>query len=167
MGCLGVHFALSEQEIATLRAIEDEDERLGYFQETMEEDFFDNHPDQIVQSDKAWDAIHRVLADGELTWDGGDYPLNHVVLAGELLYTEDDYIMTLKSPAQVWDIAAALPTVTEANFRKRYFELDEDEYGFELTDDDLEYTWGHFQEVREFSIRAAKAGKYVLFTADQ
>jgi hypothetical protein len=26
--------------------------------------------------------MHHTLADGELTWEGGDYPLNHTVLAG-------------------------------------------------------------------------------------
>lgn len=167
MGCLGVHFALSDQEVAALRAIEDEQERLEYFQETVEEDFFTNHEDQMAESDKAWDAMHRVLGDGEMTWDGGEYPLNHVVLGGELLYTESDYIMSLKSQAQVWDIAAALPQVTEAEFRTRYFEIDEDDYGVELSEEDFDYTWTYFQEVRALFIRAAKAGKQVLFTASQ
>jgi hypothetical protein len=52
--------------------------------------------------------MHRTLADGELAWEGGDYPLNHTVLAGRLLYTGDDYIMSLKTPAQMKDVAAAL-----------------------------------------------------------
>src|SRR5262245_10709156 len=52
------------------------------------------------------------LADGELTWAGGDYPLNHTVLAGKLLYTGDDYIMSLKTPAQVKDVAVVVAGLT-------------------------------------------------------
>jgi hypothetical protein len=116
---------------------------------------------------KAWGAMHRVLADGELTWDGGDYPLNHVVLGGQLLHTGDDFIMVLKTPHQVRDVAAALPGVSEAEFRSRYFAIDLDSYGFPLDNQDFEYTWHWFLGVREFWLRAAREGRYVLFTADQ
>ena len=40
-----------------------------------------------VESDKAWDAMHRTLSDGERTRDGSEYPLNDVVLGGEVLHT--------------------------------------------------------------------------------
>jgi len=167
MGCLGVHFALSENEVAALRAIEDEQERLEHLQEVIEEDYFSNHEEYLAQSDKAWDAMHRTLADGRLTWDGGEYPLNHVVLGGELLYTESDYIMSLKTPQQVRDIAAALPGITESEFRRRYFAIHAGSYGVPLSEEDFGYTWDWFQGVRELYLRAAKEGRYVLFSADQ
>jgi hypothetical protein len=167
MSCLGVHFALSEDEVAALRAIEDEEDRLAHLQEVIEEEYFADHADLVAESDKAWDALHRVLADGELTWDGGEYPLNHAVLAGELLYTESDYIISLKTPQQVQDIAAALLAVTEAVFRERYYTIDPESYGMDLSDEDLEYTWESFQSVRDLYQRAAAAERYVLFTADQ
>src|SRR5690349_17902595 len=116
MSCLGVHFALTEKEAAHLRSLGDEQARLDHLQETIEETYFGEHPDLKAESDKAWDAMHRTLADGQLTWDGGEYPLSHVVLAGELLYTDSDYIMSLKTPQQVRDIATALPAITEAEF---------------------------------------------------
>src|SRR4051794_675315 len=109
MGCRGVHFALSEAEVEHLRSLPSEKDRLDYIVEDIEDSYFAEREEYLAESDKAWDAIHRALTDGELTWDGGDYPLNYVVLAGELLYTEPDYIMSLKSPEQVRDIAAALP----------------------------------------------------------
>lgn len=111
--------------------------------------------------------MHRVLVDGELTWDGGEYPLNHVVLAGELLYTDDDYIMSLKNPFQVKDIAKAIEKINENDFRKRYFKIKPESYGFELTEDDFEYTWDWFQNVRKLYERAATENRFVLFTADQ
>lgn len=167
MGCLGVHFALDENAVKKLRSFPTEEERRDYLVEELEEDFFTDRQEWLEETDKAWDAIHRTLTDGEIGWDNGTYPLNHVILGGELLYTQEDYIMTLKTPAQVRDIAEALKTVTEEPFRKAYFRIDPDSYGFEVSEDDYEYTWSNFLSLREFYSRAAEAGLYVLFTADQ
>ena len=167
MSCLGVHFALTEGEVRHLRSLKDEQERLSHLQEVLEEQYLDGEKRFAAESDKAWDAMHRALADGKLTWDGGDYPLNHAVLAGELLYTQDDYIMSLKTPQQVRDIAAALPGISETEFRQRYLAIDADSYGMPLSEDDFGYTWEWFRAVRDLYIRAAKEGRYVLFTADQ
>ena len=167
MSCLGVHFALSEKEVAHLRSLGDEQARLEHLQEIIEEHYLKHEIQFAAESDKAWDAIHRVLADGQLTWDGGVYPLNHTVLAGELLYTASDYIMSLKSPQQVRDIAAALPAITEAEFQRRYSAIDAKSYGRPLSVEDFRYTWDWFQDVRDLYVRAAEAGRFVLFTADQ
>lgn len=72
MSCLGVHFALTEKEAAHLRSLGDEQARLDHLQESIEETYFNEHPELKAESDKAWDAMHRTLADGELTWDGGE-----------------------------------------------------------------------------------------------
>jgi len=89
------------------------------------------------------------------------------VLAGKLLYTEGDYLMSLKTPAQVQAISAALADLTEADFRARYDAIDASSYGFDLDDEDFAYTWSWFQDVRDLYRRAAAEGRYVLFTADQ
>jgi hypothetical protein len=167
MSCLGVHFALTEKEVAQLRSLKDEEARLEHLQEEIEEHYLGEETQFAAESDKSWDAMHRALTDGQLTWDGGTYPLKHTVLAGELLYTGSDYIMSLKTPQQVRDIAAALPAITEEDFRRRYFAIDARSYGSPLSDDDFNYTWESFQAVREFYTRAAQAGRFVLFTADQ
>lgn len=167
MSCLGVHFALTEAEVAQLRAFTNEAELLDHVVEDIEVTYFEHYREYLAQSDKAWDAMHRVLADGELTYSGGEYPLSHVVLGGEILYSGDDYIMSLKTPDQVRDIAAALPAISEAEFRKRYDAIDPTEYGFPKSDVDFDYTWAWFQDVRTLYQRAATDGRYVLFTADQ
>ena len=167
MGCLGVHFALSEQEVAYLRSLTDERARVDHLQEVIEPIYFEQHPDLKAESDKSWDAMHRALADGQLTWDGGVYPRNYTVLAGELLYTDSDYIMSLKSPQQVRDIAAALLGISQANFRQRYFAIDAKSYGFPLSEEDFAYTWDWFQGVRDLYTLAAKEERFVLFAADQ
>lgn len=108
-----------------------------------------------------------MLSDGELTWDGRNYPLNHVILGGELLYTESDYIMSRKTPKQVKDVALAVPSITEAHLRERYFGIDPEGYGLEVSEEDLQYTWDWFRGVRELFLRAASDGCYVLFAASQ
>lgn len=75
--------------------------------------------------------------------------------------------MSLKTAQQVRDIAAALPGITETDFRRRYDAIDPKSYGFPLTDEDFRYTWDWFQAVRDLYTRAAQAGRFVLFTADQ
>jgi hypothetical protein len=166
MSCLGVHFALTADDVAALRAMDDESERLDHVQEVIEERYLEEET-FAAQSDKSWDAMHRALADGRLGWEGGTYPLNHAVLGGELLYTEDDYIMSLKSPEQVKQISAALDALDAAAFRLRYDAIDVEDYGQPLTDEDFSYTWEWFQGVRDLYRRAAAGDRYMLFTADQ
>jgi len=167
MGCLGVHFALTENEVEQLRALDDEQARLELLQEEIEENYFSGDKKYVAESDKAWDAMHRTLADGKLSWDGGKYPLNHTVLAGELLYTESDFIMSLKNPQQVKDVANALASVSQDVFRAGYFKINPKVYGAPVTEEDFGYTWEWFQNVRDLYQRAASEGRYVLFTADQ
>src|SRR5258707_15445275 len=114
MSCLGVHFARTEKAAAHLRSLDDDQEGLSHLQEVIEEHYLSQEKQFAAESDKSGDAMHRALADGEMSWDGGDYPLNHTVLAGELLYTDPDYIMSLKSSEQVRDIAAALAGIHAA-----------------------------------------------------
>lgn len=167
MSCLGVHFALTEQDIAALLAFENEQDRLSYLQEELEERYLAQPKTYAAESDKSWDAMHRALSDGQLTWEGGTFPLNHTVLGGRLLYTESDYIMSLKTPEQVIAIAGALQALTKAEFKRRYDQIDRESYDTELDDEDFEYTWEWFQGVRELYLRAAAEQRYVLFTADQ
>lgn len=167
MSCLGVHFALTIEEAQYLRSLNDEQQRVFHVTEVIEEHYLSEEPELAAESDKSWDAMHRALADGQLTYEGGVYPLNHTVLAGEQLYTGTDYIMSLKTPNQVCDIAAALSGVTESDFRRRYDAIDAQDYGCPTSDEDFSYTWENFQDVRDFYARAAEAGRFVLFTADQ
>jgi hypothetical protein len=167
MACRGVHFALTAPEVATLKQKPDDASRLEYLQEQVEETYFSRYPELLAESDKSWDALHRLLADGELTYDGGAYPLNHVVLGGEILYGGDDYIISLKSPQQVQEIDRALDQLSEAEFRSRYFALRGGSYEGDVGEEDFEYTWNWFQNVRALFKRAAGENRFVLFSVDQ
>jgi len=166
MACRGVHFSLDEPTVNALKAIGGDLERLQFIQERIEEDYFKNHPEWLAETDKAWDYIHRVLTDGELEWNNGTYPLNHVVMGGEPLYSESDNIVSLKTPKQVADAANELRQITEVSFRAKFFQLDEFEIAHTY-EEDFEYTWEWFQRLRTFWLRAAAEGRYVLFSVDQ
>src|SRR5512133_302751 len=111
MGCRGVHFSLDEEQVSSLRAVP-EDQRVEHVQEEIEGTLWSADPSRGEETDQAWDAIHRALTDGDLTYENGEYPLSHVVLGGEPLYGGEDYVISLKTSAQVRDVAAALKDVT-------------------------------------------------------
>ncbi len=163
----GFHFALSKDDVVALRGIDLESPRLSFFKEKIEQRYLKTQPTYVARSAKSWDAIHRALADGLLNWTGGLYPLNHTILAGELLYTGNNYIMSLKSPEAVADISASLAEVDRQVFRGRYNLIIAEDYGSTLGNDDFEATWVGFQNVRSLYAKAASVKRYVLFTADQ
>lgn len=167
MSCLGVLFSLDEATVNKLKSISSDEERLDYLQLEIEEKYFENHLDKVAELDKSWDVLHRSLTDGKLEWSNGTFPLNHVILGGELIYHQSNYIMSLKNPEQVHEIALAIEIINEETLRKGYNCIEVSSYGFDLTDEDFEYTWAWFKSTKDFWKRAALENRYVLFTVDQ
>ena len=167
MGCLGVHFALTADEAAMLKSFIADEERLEYVTDEVEEAYFADHEELMAQSDKAWDGMHRTLTDGRFAYDNGTYPLSHVIMGGEVVYGKSDYIMVLKTPSQVKDVARAVSPITEDEFKARYRKIDQRHCDWSLSEEDCDYTWDWFQGVRDLFQRAADKNRYVLFTASQ
>ena len=169
MSCLGVLFSLSEKEVKKLKSYKSDTKRLEYLQEDVEETYFEKFPERVAELDKSWDGLHRSLTDGKYDWNNGKFPLNHVILGGELLYKKDDYIMSLKTPEEVVEIAKAVETITEEDLRNGYNQIlsDDEDYAEFLSEEDFQYTWEWFNKSKEFWKLAAKENRYVLFTADQ
>jgi hypothetical protein len=69
MAARGVHFALQDAEVRELESRDDDEARLEYVQEEIEEQFFENRQDDLAETDKAWDAprtfISLARADGD------------------------------------------------------------------------------------------------------
>lgn len=167
MPCLGVLFSLDETEVEKLKSFQSDEDRLDYLQTEIEEPYFEKFPERLAELDKSWDALHRSLSDGKLSYTNGVFPLSHVILGGEVLYFKGDYIMSLKNPQQVKEITQRINQIDESFLRAGYNQIPEADYGFPLSDDDFEYTWSWFNESKEFWIQAAKDHRFVLFTADQ
>jgi hypothetical protein len=167
MACLGVLFSLDEKTVSKLKSFKSDEDRLAFLQEDIEETIMGNEPERFAELDKSWEALHRSLTDGKLEWSNGTFPLNHVILGGQQIYQEDDYIMSLKTPEQVEKIAEAIVAVSESDLRTGYNKIDSKDYGCDFTDEDFEYTWTWFYDSLEFWKKAASEKRFVLFTADQ
>jgi len=163
MGRLGVHFALTDDAARRLLAAGDDDavrEAVDEIEETWDESW-------LVQSDKAWDAMHRSLSNGTLFYDEGEYPLNRTVLGGKHLYGRDDCVVAYVAPNEVKDVASALAPITPEELRKRYDAIDPDDYDGPHGQEDFDTTWESFVAVRELYRKAAEAGRSIVFTVDQ
>jgi hypothetical protein len=163
MACRGVHFAVTAKQAEDLLAA-DGDEALMELLEGIEEAW---DADNLAESDKAWDAMHRCLTDGRLGHGNGSYPLNHCVLGPRQLHKGNDYIVSLVSPEEVQAVASALQGITEEWFRDRYATVLPRDYAPEYGPQDLEYTWSNFRDVRQLYEKAAERGRAVIFTVDQ
>jgi hypothetical protein len=163
MSARGVHFAVTPARARELVAAKS-DRKLTALIDALEAAW--ERP-FVVESDKAWDAIHRCLTDGSLLYVSGEYPLNHCVCGGRQLHRGPDETVSFVTARQVKDVAAALARVTKAWLRWRYDRIDPDEYDeTELGDEDFRYTWENFLAVRRFYKRAAAADRAVVFTVD-
>lgn len=161
MACRGVHFAINAEQAGRLLGAKCDDELIGVVEEIEEE------WDVAYETDKAWDALHRCLSNGTLNSGEGKPPLNRVFLGGKTLNEGEDYFVVLVTPAEVKDVARALAQVTEAWLQSRYFDTPFADYQGEKSEEDWEYTLGHFEGLPEFFARAASEGRYVIFTVDQ
>jgi hypothetical protein len=163
MSARGVHFAVTPMQEKTLLGAKS-DRKLMDLVEEIEEAWEEPF---VCETDKAWDAIHRCLTDGSLLYVSGEYPLNHCICGGRQLFRGRDYTVSYVSASQAKDVAKALPKITKAWMRKRYDKLDPEEYDeVEKGDEDFNYTWDNFLELRGFYKKAAEAGRAVIFTAD-
>jgi hypothetical protein len=163
MSARGVHFAVTKAQARALLAAKSDRALMSLIdqiEQTWEKPF-------VVESDKAWDAIHRCLTDGTLLYVSGEYPLNHCICGGRQLIHGGDSTVSYVSARQVKDLVAALDKVTKTWMWRRYALLDPDDYDeVEMGEEDFRYTWENFLDVRRFYRKAAKAGRAVVFTVD-
>jgi hypothetical protein len=159
----GVHFALTGAQAKMFLATKSDRNLLSLvsdIEEAWDEQF-------TCETDSAWDAIHRCLTDGSLLYKSGEYPLNHCICGGRQLFRGPGYTVSFVSAPKVKDVALALDKISKRCMRGRYDRLNPDEYDeVDICDDDFDYTWDNFLDLRQFYKRAAKAGRAVIFTVD-
>lgn len=181
MAARGVHFAITAEQRAGLEAAPNDQARIHFVQNKIEERWDCHH---LEQTDKAWDAIHRCLSEWPadtpyfypvppehgtyaLPEDHGTYPLKLAVLGGKRLQeSEYNYFIRLIEPGEVTDLVPALKAINQENLHARYFKHCKGawpEYG----EEDFEYTWEYFEILRDFFERMAGNGRTVIFAVDQ
>ena len=161
MACRGVHFALTPDEAVKVASAHDDEGLMAAVEEI--EDRWDR--EWLVETDKAWDAIHRCLTGGTLEY--GPTPLHKCVLGEANRHEGDGYVVNLLGTAEVKEVAAVMRDIDEPSMRRSYLALDPDEYGQPLSDEDFGYTWDNFRELRQFFGKAALHDRAVVFTVDQ
>ncbi len=165
MGCLGVLYALTAEEVTKWRSFTHGVGLVEYLYNDFEQREFGG--EWCEETNKAWDAIHRCFAGGTLDVFPKDYPLNCVILGGETLQTTNDFIISLKSPQLVQEIADKMSTVTKEYMKTRYWAIDPDDYGMELNANDEGFTCEYFHGLIDFYKRAAHSKRWAAFTVDQ
>jgi len=166
IACRGVLFALSAAQKEHLLSFDTDEKRLEYVQEEIEEPWDEAH---LLQTDKAWDAIHRCLTDGTITVGRCSSPLGKLILGGTQLYSDPQrYIINLTECGELPEISAALKAFTKEFFKARYDQLGSTDYPQEfIPEQDWEYTWDWFSGIPEFVDRAVQEGRSIIFTVDQ
>ena len=164
MSCLGGFRAITREELDKLRAVPRADRVPDYLDDIMVQE-------DSCALDKAWDAIHRALNNSRLEFGTPFFPDGWVILGGEVLRGdrpgEEDYIVVCKDPDHVQRVYHFLLHMTEKDFRELYFAIDPKQYGFELSEDDFEYTWYYLSDSIPFWKNAAEQKLWVLFDVDQ
>jgi len=168
-------FALNEQEVKQLTS-QSRTEIVDYLKDELEEEFYDKKADYLAEFDKSWFATHLAFSNNDTTFEkNGDYPLNHTIYGEKALYgnkssghdEEEDYIITLSSPAIVKDVYDALSKLTEVDFRAKYDAIDEAVYDYPKSEEDFYYSWDWLQKSLKVWKLAIEKGLYVVFSADQ
>jgi hypothetical protein len=162
MACRGTFFALTDAQEAALMATRGDDEVRDFVVQVDSE--WDE--DWLCEADRAWDAMHRCLSDGTLGSGRRASALDMAVLGGGRRYGGGEYLAYLQAD-DVAEVAKALEPVTEEWMRERYDRIDPADYQGVLDDEDFDYTWQWFGDVRDFYRRAATAGRAVIFTVER
>jgi hypothetical protein len=122
----------------------------------------------IAGIDKSWDAMHRCLTDGTLHGIGrGTTPLSWCVLGGRNLHAGKEFIVCYVTPEQVEQVSDALDEISVAALVANYRKLPDTDYRGSYGDEDFQYTWDYFTNVRNLYSKAADAGRGVVFVLDQ
>lgn len=171
MPCRGWYTAVLPNEATAILSTADVDELL----ETLNDLYPAADADGRIQSvDKSWDAMHRVLCGGWLDASHGDASRRACVIGARQLSNRSDWIMSFVDPPLVTKVVEAIAGVEKAWFHDQYFALHHNppgnrvhRYEVDLTEEDFEYTWAYFTEVRDFYRRAAERGLATIFSVDQ
>lgn len=128
-----------------------------------------------METDKAWDAIHRCLTDGTLKSKAKSI-LENAILGGTSLYKGKGYIIIYNSAEKMPELAGALKNIKKDDFKTNYYKLNNkkpflwfnlDSYDGPLNDDDLEYSWAYLEDLKVFINKTSIAKRSLLFTVDQ
>jgi hypothetical protein len=168
MACRGAFFALTQEEEAKLLSASGSDAVVEIITEEIEERWDE---EWLQQMDKSWDAIHRCLGDGSLR-NSQSLVSAKAVLGGRQLSSRNDWVVSYLTGEEVKAVVRAIADIDEAELRRRYFGLkkkkflwfDRTEYEGPIGEEDFEYSWSYFTEMRRLFVKAATANRAMVFS---
>jgi hypothetical protein len=121
----------------------------------------------ITPVDKTWDPIHRCLCDGTLRNLGaGKTLLSCCVLGARHLPAGTEMIICFVAAEQVPQISEALQAVEIPWFISKFTSLSTHGYTGAINNEELEFAWESFTNIRNLYERAANANRAIVFVAD-
>lgn len=165
----GALFAITAEQREKLLAAPDDEAKIEYVQEEIEEAWDEAH---LCETDKAWHEIHLALRRQDRSEEGtqlpdpkGDPAALAICGSRQVLEDSEDYMIGLVEPEEVPRIAAALAAIDQSAFAALYDAHCRDVEP-EYDDDGLEYSWHYFQALRDFYKAQAGNGRTVIFSVD-
>lgn len=120
----------------------------------------------VLDVGPVWETMHRVLTDGTLDRGGGEFPLDHCVLAGRRMHQGNDFDAILVRPDIVPHVAEALHHVKRSDIKDKYYAISAENLGHEPQEKELDSVWTTLQYVRQMYEDAAVERCAVLFVVD-
>jgi hypothetical protein len=158
----GYYLALARDHAKRLFAIK-EDAELAAFMTELKTSPEMKKSGRALDVGTMWDALHRIMTDGELDPSGGDFPANHAVLGGRQLHHGSDFSAILIRPDIVPFVSDALKELKQAEVREKFENLPA---SYEKPRGDKEFTelWLVIQKLRTFFDAAGENLEAVVFT---
>jgi hypothetical protein len=181
MGMLGLHIALSDDELSQLRSVPAK-EQGSFISETFEVEKFDS-PD-CCETDKSWAYIHSALngtdPDGPLEIGReeqsgffsrllGKKPIlenqaKFAIMGHDHILSSDEYYIGFTAKERVDEIATALSAITTDELGDLVCQVHRKFNASGTSDDAAEYAMSWYPEVVSFYRHAADTGKNIIFT---
>jgi Domain of unknown function (DUF1877) len=182
MGMLGLHIALTDDELAQLRSVPPE-EQSDFVSENFEVEKFGS-PD-CCETDKSWAYIHSALngtdPDGPLEIGQEKQPgffsrllgqkpvlienqAKFAIMGHDHILSSEDYYIGFAARERVDGIATALGAITADELGDLVRQVHQKFNASGTADDAAEYAMGWYPEVVSFYRHAADSGKHVIFT---
>jgi hypothetical protein len=139
----GAFHAVSQADARRLLSATDDEELLELLNDIYLRESDSWHQD----TDKAWHGVDRALTVGTVHRDS---PLQRCVFGGKLRQDADDHIVCCLEPDRVREVAEAINRIDKKWMQRPYWQIDQDEYEFPLSEDDFEYVWCWFKRVKAF-----------------
>jgi len=158
----GTYFLLTRNDAKELFGL-DGDDAVWRFVEKLRTSPQHRKDDLVLDCGTAWDPIHRVLTDGTLSHDAGEFPNDHCVLGGRHMHEEDDFEVIMVRPDVVSLVAESLLKVRSVEFSEKYMALDPEQYGQTPTETDGDAVWSMFKLIRQLFEDASVDHSAVLF----